>query len=170
MPSLYFRIAFLVLVCLPFSLATETAAGTAIPKPAPDFSLSQLQSNNKVKLSDLKGKVVYLDFWATWCPPCRKSFPWMQEMHNKYQEDGLVVVAVSVDGKQELAEKFVNETGASFITAIDEAKKTAKAYKLRAMPSSYLIGRDGNIVSTHLGFRTSKTAAIEAEIKKALLQ
>ena len=75
-----------------------------------------------------------------------------------------------MDGKQDLAEKFVKETGVSFITAIDDSKKTAKAYKVRAMPSSYLIGRDGNIISTHLGFRTSKTPAIEEEIKKALLQ
>jgi len=167
MPTLTNRIIFLVLLCLPFTLPADTLN----PTPAPDFSLNRLMvDNEKIKLSDLKGKVVYLDFWATWCAPCRKSFPWMEEIHKRYQNDGLVIVAVSVDGKQDVAEKFVKDTGVTFITAIDDSKKTAKTYNLRAMPSSYLIGRDGSIISSHLGFRTSKTAAVEAEIKKALLQ
>lgn len=151
---------------LPFTLLADSLTS----KPAPEFSVSRLDGEGTVKLSDLKGKVVYLDFWATWCPPCRKSFPWMEEIHTRYQQDGLVIVAISVDGKRELAEKFVQETKASFITAIDSGKKTAKAYKLRAMPSSYLIGRDGKILSVHLGFRTNKTKALEDEIREALKQ
>ena len=166
MPALYYRLLFLVLCLPPFTLNAETL----VSQPAPDFSLSRLNGEGQINLAEMKGKVIYLDFWATWCPPCRKSFPWMEEMHTRYKDDGLAIVAISVDGKQELAEKFVNETKASFITAIDSGKKTAKAYKLRAMPSSYLIDRNGNIISSHLGFRTSKTAAMEAEIKSALQQ
>ena len=166
MPAFYYRLLFLVLCLLPLTLNAEAMAS----QPAPDFSVSRLNGDGQINLADMKGKVIYLDFWATWCPPCRKSFPWMEEMHNRYKDDGLAIVAISVDGKQELAEKFVNETKASFITAIDSGKKTAKAYKLRAMPSSYLIDRNGNIISSHLGFRTSKTAAMEAEIKSALQQ
>jgi len=166
MPALYYRLLFLVLCLLPFTLNAETL----VSQPAPDFSVSRLNGDGQINLAEMKGKVIYLDFWATWCPPCRKSFPWMEEMHTRYKDDGLAIVAISVDGKQELAEKFVNETKASFITAIDSGKKTAKAYKLRAMPSSYLIDRNGNIISSHLGFRTSKTAAMEAEIKSALRQ
>jgi len=113
---------------------------------------------------------VYVDFWATWCPPCRKSFPWMEEMHTRYHNDGLTIVAISVDSKHELAEKFVQDLKPSFISAHDPAKKTAKLYNLKAMPSSYLIDRNGNIISTHLGFRSSKSKIIEAEIKAALLQ
>lgn len=166
MPAQYYRFLFLVLCFLPLTLNADTL----ISKPAPEFSVSRLNGDGQINLADLKGKVIYLDFWATWCPPCRKSFPWMEEMHARYKEDGLAIVAISVDGKQELAEKFVRETRASFITAIDSDKITAKEYKLRAMPSSYLIGRDGKIISTHLGFRTSKTDAMEAEIKTALQQ
>lgn len=166
MPVISKWIVFLTLCCLSFAPHAEQL----ISKPAPDFSLSRLNGEGQINLADLKGKVVYLDFWATWCPPCQKSFPWMEEMHARYQEDGLAVVAVSVDGKRELAEKFVQKTGSSFITAIDAGKKTAKAYKLRAMPSSYLIDRNGIIVGIHLGFRTSKTTDMEEEIKKALMQ
>lgn len=166
MPVLANRIVFLILCCLSFALNAEQLTS----KPAPDFSISRLNSDGMISLADLKGKVIYLDFWATWCPPCRKSFPWMEEMHTRYQDDGLAIIAVSVDGKRELAEKFVQETGASFITAIDSGKKTARDYKLRAMPSSYIIGRDGTIISIHLGFRTSKTKAMEDEIKQALMQ
>ena len=92
----------------------------------------------------------------------------MEEIHTRFKDDGLAIVAVSVDGKREVAEKFIEETGASFITAIDSGKKTARAYKLRAMPSSYLIDREGRIISTHLGFRTSKVKLMEEEIRQAL--
>ena len=93
---------------------------------------------------------------------------WMKEMHTRYHEDGLTIVAISVDAKYELAEKFIQELNPSFISAHDPGKKVAKLYKLRAMPSSYLIDRNGNIISTHLGFRTSRSKKIEAEIKAAL--
>ena len=94
----------------------------------------------------------------------------MEEMHTRYNNDGLTIVAVSVDAKSELAEKFIQDLNPSFISAHDPEKKTAKLYKLRAMPSSYLIGRNGSIISTHLGFRTSRSKQVEAEIIEALKQ
>ena len=124
----------------------------------------------QINLADLKGKVVYLDFWATWCPPCRKSFPWMQEIYQRYKDMGLAVVTVSVNAREKDAEKFIKEHNPSFITAFDPGKKTANSYNLEAMPSSYLIDRQGNIISTHLGFRVSNTSKVEAEIKQALKQ
>ena len=159
-------VLFLFMGCLPPCLF----AGTSYPKTAPDFSLPVINKETKVNLKDLKGRVVYVDFWATWCPPCLKSFPWMEKMHTRYHDDGLTIVAISVDAKQSLAEKFVQEHNPSFISAHDPEKKIAKLYKLSAMPSSYLIDRKGNIISTHLGFRTSKGNKIEAEIKAALTE
>ena len=94
----------------------------------------------------------------------------MEEMHTRYHKDGLTIVAISVDAKYELAEKFVQELNPSFISAHDPGKKTAKLYKLLAMPSSYLIDRSGNIIRTPLGFRTSRTKKVEAELKAALKQ
>lgn len=159
-------VLILFLGCLPPGLSADSSN----PRAAPDFSLPRLSTEGTVNLKDLKGQVVYLDFWATWCPPCRKSFPWMEKMHNQYHDDGLTIVAISVDAKPELAEKFIQDLKPSFIVAHDPAKKTPKLYKLRAMPSSYLIDRNGNIISTHLGFRTSITKKLEANIRDALKQ
>ena len=163
---------FMTCLCM-IMLSTFTGnilAGPLDNTAAPDFSLPKINEEGTVNLEELKGRVVYVDFWATWCPPCRKSFPWMEEMHTRYSENGLTIVAISVDSKYELAEKFVQDLKPSFISAHDPAKKTAKLYKLLAMPSSYLIDRNGKIISTHLGFKSSKTKKVEAEIKAALLQ
>jgi thiol-disulfide isomerase/thioredoxin len=165
------RCMYVVLCCfllLFFTSNSQADSGNTVP--APQFSLPLIGSKGTVNLADLKGKVVYLDFWATWCPPCRKSFPWMQEIYQRYKDMGLAVVAVSVNARQKDAEKFIKEHNPSFITAFDPGKKTAKTYKLEAMPSSYLIDRQGNIVSTHLGFRVSNISKVEAEIKQALKQ
>lgn len=166
MPGFSRRTLFILVVIggLSFGLTAHSSS----QKTAPDFSLPRLDSAGQVSLGDYKGRVVYVDFWATWCAPCRKSFPWMEEMHQQYHQDGLTIVAISVDAKRDLAEKFIQEFHPSFINAHDPDKKTARLYKLRAMPSSYLIDRDGNIVSTHVGFRTSHARELETEIKKLL--
>ena len=166
--SRYFATCLYILALVAFT--NNTFASSSDNSAAPNFSLPMISKEGKVNLEDLKGRVVYVDFWATWCPPCRRSFPWMEEMHTRYHEDGLTIVAISVDAKYELAEKFIQELNPSFISAHDPGKKTAKLYKLRAMPSSYLIDRNGNIISTHLGFRTSRSHKVEAEIKAALKQ
>ena len=166
--SQYFVSCLCTLILVSF--INNTYASSSDNSAAPDFSLPMINKDGKVTLKELRGHVVYVDFWATWCPPCRKSFPWMEEMHTRYHKDGLIIVAISVDGKYELAEKFIQELNPSFISAHDPGKKVAKLYKLRAMPSSYLIDRNGNIISTHLGFRTSRSNKVEAEIKAALKQ
>ena len=163
-------LCLLTLISLFATYSGSIFAASSDASPAPDFSLPLINKEGKVNLEDLKGRVVYVDFWATWCPPCRKSFPWMEEMHTRYHEDGLTIVAISVDAKYELAEKFIRELNPSFISAHDSGKKVSKLYKLRAMPSSYLIDRNGNIIRTHLGFRTSRANKVEAEIKAALKQ
>lgn len=144
---------------LPPAFATE---------PAPDFSLPTFPDDSTISLADLKGRVVYLDFWATWCPPCRKSFPWMEEMHQRYKDSGLSIVAVSVDKKRELIEKFIDKMKPDFTIAHDPTGGVAKSYKLRGMPSSYLIDRNGQLVKVHMGFRTKDTDKLEETIKNLL--
>lgn len=139
-------------------------------EPAPDFTLPTFPDDAQVNLKDLKGRVVYLDFWATWCPPCRKSFPWMDEMQTRYKDDGLTIVAVSVDKKRELIEQFIQKMQPGFTIAHDPTGMTAKAYNLRGMPSSYLIDRSGKLVKTHMGFRNKDKATMEAAIKTLLEQ
>lgn len=139
-------------------------------QPAPGFTLPTLPDGGEISLTALKGRVVYLDFWATWCPPCRKSFPWMDEMQAQHGDDGLTIVAISIDRNRQLAERFIQQMKPGFIIAHDAKGSVAKSYKVSAMPTSYLIDRDGNIVSTHLGFRKSDEAKLERRIEDLLDQ
>jgi thiol-disulfide isomerase/thioredoxin len=119
-------------------------------------------------LSQYQGKVVYLDFWASWCKPCRQSFPWMGAMQQKYAADGLVIVAVNLDEQHVDAERFLSQTPAAFTVLYDPTGELAAQYRLIAMPSSYIIGRDGQVLVKHAGFYDDSPAKYEAEIRSAL--
>ncbi len=124
--------------------------------------------NGDVSLENLQGKVVYLDFWASWCKPCKKSFPWMRDMKAAYKDKGFEVVAVNLDKERELADAFLKQVDVNFIVAFDESGDTAAEYKLRGMPSSYLIGRDGKLYASHIGFREKDKSKMEHAIKQLL--
>ena len=153
-------------VFLWLSLAAITAVAAA--KQAPPLELPAIDGN--VNLAQFKGKVVYLDFWASWCDPCRESFPWMAEMKEKYGVQGLEVVAVNLDKERALADKFLDKMKVNFVVAFDASGESAEQYGLRGMPGSYLIGRDGNIQASHLGFNDKDKVKLEAAIKVLLLQ
>ncbi|MDG1732355.1 MAG: TlpA disulfide reductase family protein [Thalassotalea sp.] len=126
--------------------------------------------NSKAQLQQLldanKGKVIYLDFWASWCIPCRKSFPWMNAMEAKYKDNGFKVITINLDVERELAEEFLVENPANFTVIYDPKGTIAKEFKLKGMPSSYIIGKDGQPKSAHVGFFNDKKAAYEAELVK----
>lgn len=130
--------------------------------------LAQPASAAEFSLDNYVGKVVVLDFWASWCVPCRRSFPWLNTMYEKYGDDGLVIVGVNLDLDRAEAERFLGEFPASFDIVYDEDKGLAKQFEVIAMPSSYLIGRDGRILERHLGFKVKKQADYEAAILNAL--
>jgi thiol-disulfide isomerase/thioredoxin len=136
-------------------------------KPAPDFNLPGLKQP-AVKLSDYKGKTVLLDFWASWCGPCRKSFPWMSKMQEKYGKDGLEVIAINVDEKRADADKFLAENPGKFTIAFDTKGSTPSAYGAENMPTSMLIDSKGNITYIHLSFSDEKAPEFEARIKELL--
>ena len=143
------------------------AAHAASPgQAAPAFDLVGTQGN--VSLSQLKGKVVYLDFWASWCGPCRQSFPWMNEMQAKYGPKGFVVVGVNLDSKREDADKFLAQTPAKFTLAFDPKGDSPKTYAIKGMPTSVLIGADGKVIQQHSGFRDDERGTLEAAIASAL--
>ena len=119
-------------------------------------------------MEQYQGKVVYLDFWASWCVPCRKSFPWMNAMQAKYKEEGLVILSVNLDAKASFAEVFLQETSANFAVIYDAKGKLAKKFQLKGMPSSYLFNRQGELISAHNGFNGKKQQKYEQEIVKAL--
>ena len=156
----------LLLVSLWLSLVAISAFAAASRAPA--IHLPAIEG--EVDLARLEGKVVYLDFWASWCDPCRDSFPWMAEMKEKYGSDGLEVVAVNLDKERALADKFLGTMKLNFIVAFDASGESAEKYKLRGMPGSYLIGRDGSIQASHLGFNDRDKVKLEAAIRVLLLQ
>ena len=121
-----------------------------------------------VDLSAYKGKVVYLDFWASWCVPCRQSFPWMNEMHREYGKDGLVILAVNLDQVHDDAETFLQKYPAEFTVRFDPAGQLAQQFKVRGMPTSALLGRDGKVLMVHEGFRTKDKDTLEQSIRDAL--
>jgi thiol-disulfide isomerase/thioredoxin len=134
--------------------------------PAPELSLPT--KDGKISLSELRGKVVLLDFWASWCGPCRQSFPWMNAMQGKYENQGFEVVAVNVDQKPEAAAEFLSQIPATFTVAYDPEGKTPEAYEVMGMPSAYLIDRNGHIHSQHIGFHNDNKETYEAAIRSLL--
>jgi thiol-disulfide isomerase/thioredoxin len=123
---------------------------------------------DSLQVSDYRGKVLVLDFWASWCVPCRRSFPWMNEMQQKYGDDGLVIVAVNLDNEASDAAEFLKAYPAEFTIAYDPTRKLARDYAVEAMPSSFVIGRDGTVIESHLGFKVAKIDEYEAAIVSAL--
>ena len=148
------------------SFCAAPAQALDIGSAAPTFSLSS--NRGKLDSASLKGKLVYVDFWASWCVPCKQSFPWMNEMHAKYADRGLHVLAINVDAKAADAEKFLTQVPAKFQVAFDASGQTPKQFAVKSMPSSYLIDGDGRAVYVHTGFRESDKNAIEAAIVAAL--
>lgn len=148
--------------------ALEASSASALDKgaAAPAFDLPG--KDGAVQLAKLQGKVVYVDFWASWCGPCRQSFPWMNEMQAKYGARGLQVVGVNLDAKSDAARRFLAETPARFTIAFDPAGATPRAYGIKGMPSSVLIGADGKVLYEHAGFKEADRAELEQAIRKAL--
>jgi thiol-disulfide isomerase/thioredoxin len=157
-------VAGVVLVSQHSSFASTDAASK--PDPAPSFTLAS-RSGPAVALDSLRSQVVLVDFWASWCVPCRQSFPWMNALQERYGARGLRVVAINLDKERALADKFLAAHPATFTVAFDPSGKTAEAYRVAAMPSSFLISRDGKILVRHAGFDPKKTSELENAIAKA---
>ena len=155
-------ISLLLAAALGMSSAFALEKGAA----APQFELQGM--DGAVQLAKLSGKVVYVDFWASWCGPCRQSFPWMNEMQAKYGARGLQIVGINVDAKSEDAKTFLATTPAKFTIAFDPKGATPRQYGIKGMPSSVLIGPDGKVLLEHSGFRDADRAELEAKIQSAL--
>ncbi len=151
--------ALLILTLLSTAITTEA-------KQAPD-SIDVVQSLVPDSLN-LDGKVVYVDFWASWCGPCRLSFPWMQALYNKYHKSGFEIVAINVDKDHKAALDFMKDMQVSFPVVFDSTGGLAKRYALDAMPSSFVYGRDGRLVSTHQGFVRDKADSLDYDILQLL--
>ncbi len=119
-------------------------------------------------LEEYRGNVVVLDFWSSWCVPCRRSFPWLNDKHQRYEKDGLVIIGVNVDKRRELATEFLEQYPAGFRIRYDPEAALASEFNVQGMPSSYVIGRDGELQASHIGFKVRKQDQYEAAIVAAL--
>lgn len=135
------------------------AAAPALSLPGPQAA---------VELAQFKGQVVYLDFWASWCKPCKQSFPFLNELQSRYGAKGLRVVGVNVDAKRSDADAFLAETPAQFAIGFDAKGDNARRYDVKSMPSSVIVGRDGKVVAVHRGFRPEDRAELERLVADAL--
>ncbi len=114
------------------------------------------------------GQVILLDFWASWCAPCRQSFPWMQDMQRRYRDDGLVVIAVNLDNDEAAAAAFLDRYPVDFRILFDRERQLAQRYDITGMPTSLLIGRDGKVIRRHSGFKVKHQDRYEHDLVAAL--
>ena len=131
---------------------------------------STTRADDDLNLAALRGKVVYLDFWASWCAPCRKSFPWMDSMQRTYAGRGLVVVAVNLDEERAPAEEFLREFNPGFRVVFDSKGTLAESFKVSGMPSSFLVDRHGTVRYRHVGFRDESPATLANELSSLLAE
>jgi len=151
----------------------DTASGEhgLVGNPAPNFSVQAIANGKgKVALRDLRGKVVLVDFWGTFCEPCKKSFPKLQDLHARYASRGLRIVGISEDEAEDKDKipGFGDTYGAKFALAWDTTKSAARRYKPETMPSSFLIDREGVVRYAHVGYHDGEEVEVEKEIKELL--
>ncbi len=140
-----------------FALLGVLSASLSVASAAPGFDLSRY-----------RGKVVYVDFWASWCVPCKKSFPWMERMQHRYGDRGLRIIAVNLDENPADADRFLRKYPASFEIVRDPEGKLAERYHVQGMPTALLFAPDGRQVDRHIGFRDSEKGKYEAAIVAVL--
>lgn len=161
---------------LTFSLITAVSLGLTTQalaveegENAPDFSLpSIVEGQPAISMDSLKGKTVYVDFWASWCAPCLKSLPLYNEMYHKYKDQGLEIVAINVDNPVEDGLDFLIDTPLDFLIPSDPDGETAELFQVIGMPTSYLINPDGEVKLVHMGFRNGDMEIIEEAIQQSL--
>lgn len=147
------------------SLLTKLVLTLALMTSLPSYAEQWL---NKFDLNQYKNKVVYLDFWASWCGPCRKSFPWINEIQEKYKDKGLVVIGVNLDTDMAQAKEFLKSVPANFRLFSDPDGKLAEKYKLIGMPSSFVLDGKGKVRHRHVGFKKSNIEDYEKSIVSLL--
>lgn len=143
--------------------AGSTAAGDAAGQDA-------AAAKALLDLEGYRGKVVLVDFWASWCKPCKESFPWLNALQGKFADQGLTVIGVNLDKKQKAVDDFLKQMPAAFKVVLDPNGVLARCYDLEAMPTSFLYDRQGRLVKRTLGFQSKEAAVMEGEILRLLAQ
>jgi cytochrome c biogenesis protein CcmG/thiol:disulfide interchange protein DsbE len=148
-----------------------SAAGGSHPlvgNTVPDFAAQSVNGKGKAFVKPNEGKVLIVDFWATWCEPCKKSFPKLEDLYVKYKASGMDIVAVSEDDESEGIPSFGQSFGAKFPLVWDDGKAIATKWKPKSMPSTFVVDRKGVIRFVHLGYHDGEEQEIEKEVKSLL--
>ena len=152
---------------LMFSTSVTYAASEKLSGKAANFTLKS-RSGKNIKLSELRGEVVMLNFWASWCGPCRKEMPLLEKIHKKYKKLGFTLLGVNVEQDTRAAKRYLKDVKVSFPVLFDPANKTSKLYNVSAMPTTILIDRNGNKRFLHKGYKAGYENNYKKEIKKLL--
>jgi thiol-disulfide isomerase/thioredoxin len=152
------------------ALVVASSAKALAPGDVPPAIDIVDRAGKKVDLRELKGQVVLVDFWASWCGPCREEMPVLEQLHKKYAHRGLVIVGVNIDNSEKKMNGFLKSTPVSFRVVHDRKLVVASRYEPATMPSSYFIARDGTIRHIHQGFRKKEAAELEARINALLAE
>ena len=147
-------------------LATSHGAAGA-PSTAPDFTLKASTGKN-VRLRELQGEVVLINFWATWCGPCRLEMPKLEQLYRQYQKTGFTLLGVNLDDNSGNALGMANKLGVSFPILFDKEKQVSKLYKVDAMPMTVLIDRDGKLRYLHRGYKTGYEDTYQTQVRELL--
>jgi cytochrome c biogenesis protein CcmG, thiol:disulfide interchange protein DsbE len=167
MPTMKRRSLFSLLFVLALGSLVSSAFAINQGALAPEIGLKD-RNGKAVQLAQLKGSVVVVDFWASWCAPCREELPVLEKLFQKYREKGLVVIAVGQDADVTKFDKFLRATPLSFTVVHDPEGAVARRYGPPKMPSSYIVDKKGIIRHVHAGFKASDKDALEREIKALL--
>ncbi|MFZ2725515.1 MAG: TlpA disulfide reductase family protein [Methylococcaceae bacterium] len=150
------------------SMCALNVSATEIGQPAPAFTLPSLAQDKPTALKQFAGKVLYVDFWASWCAPCRVSFPELNKLHEKLKAQGFEVIAINLDEDKAGAEKFLKEIPVNFTVLRDSTGEWSDQFVVESMPTSFIIDKKGVVAHIHHGFTTADVAELEQKIKTLL--
>ena len=153
-----------VCLCMPV-----LSHAVAVKDVAPDFTLKSLDGKN-TRLKEYRGQVVLINFWASWCGPCRQEMPLLERIDQRYKDAGFTVLGVNVEGKVGPAKEVATKAGVSFPVLVDEGQKVSQMYALESMPSSVILDRDGVIRYVHRGYKPGDEAKYLEVVKQLLSQ
>lgn len=148
-------------------LMTGAVHAVAVRDSAPDFTLKSLEGSN-LRLEEYRGQVVLINFWASWCGPCRQEMPLLDRLHHRYEDTGFAVLGVNVEGEEAPAREIVDRTNVTFPILIDDGQKVSEMYNLQAMPSTVVIDRDGVVRYIHLGYKPGDEAKYVEVVKQLI--
>ena len=146
-------------------LATQSLADTG--KPAPDFALKSYSGEN-LRLSEYRGEVVMINFWASWCGPCRQEMPLLDEMYQQYQPLGFTILGVNVEEDSSKAKQLLADIPVNFPVLFDNSSEVSKLYNVVAMPSTVLVDRDGNVRYLHQGYKPGYEDAYQQQVRELI--